>query len=155
MSQFSLKQPILGEKGYDYNLLKRDSFDKPFIGITSKGSLIDLMPSNIHFERTLLFEMSLCITPVAMRVYMALLKRMISNDVPVKCYASYFRDEIGDFKKSKKANVALQELEREKMILRQVGHLTTYYINPLFAWTGDRTRYFDPSTLPLIELDED
>jgi len=155
MSQYSLKEPIIGAKGYDYNLVKVPLEGKNSIGTTLTGEIIDLNPSNIHFNATLLFEMSIRITAVAMRVYMALLKRMVSNDIPITCYSSVFRTDIKDPQKSKKVNWALQELEREKMILRNKDNLTTYYINPLFAWTGDRTRYFDPSTLPLVDPEEE
>lgn len=139
-------QPIKVAIPYQYNLLKptfssKSSISQPFTEQNSSG---------INFDAHNLFELTVRVTPVAIRVYMALLTRLICNDKPVYCTVNTLKADINDSKKSKSVERSIKELEREKAIFRQRYDYNNFYINPLFAWTGDRVSYFDASTLPLL-----
>ncbi|MGG7664043.1 hypothetical protein [Dyadobacter sp. BHUBP1] len=55
---------------------------------------------------------------------------------------------IGESRKMMKASNAMRELQINKLIFRHKGDYNNYYVNPLIAWKGDRTAYFNPETLP-------
>ena len=150
MSQYSLKEPVYQEFGYKYNTLTPKFEANTHVGLTSSGQFLDSIPLNINSDATLLFQAYNRVTPVAIRVYTALLMRLISNDKPVRATVNELRCDIGLTPKSKRVDDAIHELERERLILRQKQNYKDIYINPLFAWTGDRMQYFDPSTLPLL-----
>ena len=150
MSQLSAIQPFQGQFLLSSPRLRVKSDPEPFIGSTLSGEFLDKTPSNINLDARYLFNLCIKISPQAMRVYMALLTRLIRNNDPISWTIKDLKLQLGYSKQNCTVQQSLRELERERAIIRNKGDYTTFYINPLFAWTGDRMQYFDPSTLPLL-----
>ena len=154
MLQNPVIQPVKSGFGYPLTLSK-PTFNRDYsFGINPLGETIQDERQIVTLDARYLFELSVRVNPVAMRVYMALLTRLIRNDEPIYFTSGEMKLEINQPLKSCKVQSAFRELEREKALFRQKGDYNNFYINPLFAWTGDRRQYFDESTLPLIP-DED
>jgi|GEM_PF-4672389 len=150
MRQNTVIQPVKSGIGYPLTLSEPTFSEDIALTINPLGEYADNNPCHVHFDARLLFELTVRVTPVAIRAYMALLTRLIRNDQPVYFTSGEMKIAINQCLKSCKVQLAFKELEREKAVFRQKGDYNNFYINPLFAWTGDRMQYFDPATLPLL-----
>lgn len=150
MSQITEIQPIKEKFLFNSPRLRIKSDPEPWIGLTLSGQNLDKTPSNINLDARYLFNLCVRARPVAMRVYMALLTRLVCNDEPITWTIKDLKSHLGYSKHNCAVQQSLKELERERAIIRNKGDYTRIYINPLFAWTGDRVSYFDASTLPLL-----
>lgn len=142
------------DKGYDYEAITPLTGYNPSQLTFSGLNLTEFNPSQVTIDTKTLYDTVKGITPVAYRIYMSLLTRLERNDLPCVASIADLKSEFNHLKKSTKVFLAMKELESVRLVFRTKGKYNDFYINPLFAWTGDRRQYFDESTLPLIP-DED
>lgn len=84
-------------------------------------------------------------------IYFHLLKELKDNRRAVLYNQTKLRNDATNIGSRVTFNEYLEELCESGLVFRFKSH--EFYINPLFAWVGDRSRYFDVDRMPFKPSD--
>jgi len=144
------KQANIENISYNYSDIQPITGEFKDIAFVAGVGMVDLLSVKIHLDLSLLLPAFMQLPASSLRIYIVLLKRLERNDMPVFLQPSDIKQELGHKQQSTDMFTAARELERFRLIIREKGKYNYYWINPLFAWVGERTDYIDSSTVPFM-----
>lgn len=105
----------------------------------------------VHIDTTLFYPKISILRRYSCSIYFYLLTLLKDNRQPIKIHNTMLRNESTNITIRNTFDNYLLELLQSGIIFRFKSH--EFYINPLFAWVGDRSRYFDVDRMPFKPSD--
>lgn len=106
-----------------------------------------LSPANdVQIDTLSLCLVSSSLTRYSFRIYIYLLSLLKDNRRSIKVHSTELRNKSTDLSKRQVFDEHLEILLSSGLVWRYRSH--EFYINPLYAWVGDRALYFDVDRLP-------
>ena len=83
-------------------------------------------------------------------IYLHLLTLLEDNRQPIRIHNTQLRNAATNLTRRITFEPYLNALIDSGLVFRYRSH--EFYINPMYAWVGDRAQYFDADYLPIVEV---
>ena len=140
ITEYDLKKGKIGS----FNMLKSPGLYRSEHGLGTENRIVNIDTDNLA-------PILAVMRRYACATYFQLLTELKDNRKAVYYHQTDLRNDATDVKARSTFDEYLEELCKSGLVFRFRSH--QFYINPLYAWVGDRSQYFDIDRLPFKPAD--